>query len=180
MEKLYVLTGKARNGKDTITDILENIYKKKDKKVLKLSYGAYPKYYTKKIFNWDGKDETKPRDILTEVSMNARKLNPNYMIRRMEEDINILKENADIIIITDARMIEEMDMPKEKFKCTKVIKVQRPNFESPLSKDAQNHILETSIDNYSNYDYLIQNDADLESLKTKVQKLVSQIESEAN
>lgn len=179
MEKLYVLAGKARNGKDTVTDILEEIYTLKGKKVLKLSYGVYPKYYTKKLFGWDGKDETKPREILTEVSMKARKINPNYMIRRMEEDINILKEYSDIIIITDARMIEEIEMPKEKFKCTKVVKVERPNFESPLSEKQQTHILETSIDNYTNYDYIIKNDSDIEGLKEKVNIMVAHLESEA-
>jgi len=178
MERLYVLTGKARNGKDTVTDILKKLYIDKGKRVLKLSYGAYPKYYVKKLFNWDGNDETKPRETLIEVSMYARKINPNYMIRRMEEDINILKEYTDIIIITDSRMIEEMEMPKEKFKCTKIIKVERPNFQSPLSTEQQNHILETSIDNYTNYDYLITNDSGLDELKEKVENLVSQIESE--
>ena len=179
MERLYVLTGKARNGKDTVTDILEKLYTDKGKSVLRLSYGAYPKYYVKELFNWDGKDDTKPRELLTEVSMYARKINPNYMIRIMEEDINILKEYTDIIIITDSRMIEEMEMPKEKFGCAKVIKVERPNFQSPLSAEQQTHILETSIDNYTNYDYLITNDSGLDELKEKVENLVWQIESEA-
>lgn len=168
MEKLYVLSGKPRHGKDTVAKILEKIYE--GKKIIKLSYGVYPKYYVKEICGWDGKDETKPRTKLQEISLKAREKNPNYMVRRMEEDINILKDYVDIIIITDARLPEEVEMPKEKFNA-KTIKVIRTNFESPLTENEQNHILETSLDNYNNFDYIIKNDGDISSLFEKVLKI---------
>lgn len=169
MEKLYLLSGKARSGKDTVTQIIKNYYK--NKKVILLHYGFYPKNYVQLITGWSGSDEDKPRDFLNEIAMKAREVNPNYMVRRMEEDINILKDYADIIIITDARMEEEMEMPK-KFKETVTIRIERPNFESPLTKKQQNHIVENALNNYHKYDYVISNDGDLDDLKTKVERIL--------
>lgn len=173
MEKLFILSGKPRHGKDTFASLLEKNYK--NKKVLKLSYGKYPKYYVKEIFGWNGKDETKPRTKLQEISMKAREKNPNYMVRRMEEDINILKNYADIIIITDARLKEEVEMPKKKFKDAISIKIIRPDFISTLTKEEQSHILETALDDYSNFDYIIKNDGDILKLEKKALEIIGGI-----
>lgn len=173
MEKLYVLAGKARNGKDTVADMLEKKYKENGKKVIKLSYGVYPKFYGKLICDWDGNEETKPRTELQEISSEARSVNPGYMVRRMEEDINILQSYVDIMIISDSRMPEEVDMPKEIFKEAVTIKVERPNFESPLTLKEQQNIVETALDNYDKYDLTIINDGTLKELEDKVDNLIN-------
>lgn len=172
MEKLYVLAGKARQGKDTVAGIMENLYKEKGKKVIRLSYGTWPKQYGKILSDWDGKDETKPRTLLQEIAVESRKVNPGYIIRRMEEDINILNDYFDIIIISDSRMPEELAMPKEKFKESVSIKVIRPNFITPLKSHEKTSITETSLDNYEDYDYIIENEGTLEDLKIKVEELI--------
>lgn len=172
MEKLYVLAGKARQGKDTVAEIMEDFYKKQGKKVIRLAYGTSPKQYGKILSNWDGKDETKPRTLLQEIAIESRKVNPGYIVKRMEEDINILSNYFDIIIITDSRMPEELAMPKEKFKESVFIKVTRPNFISPLKPSEKTSIIETSLDNYEDYDYIIENEGTLEELRIKVEKLI--------
>ena len=177
MEKLFLLAGKARNGKDTVGEILKETYEQKGKKVLKLSYGVWPKYYGKLICHWDGNEETKPRSELQKISVESRHINPNYVVRRMEEDINILKDSFDVIIITDARMPEEVEMPKLKFKQTVTIKVERPNFVSPLSNKQQDSIIETALDNYDSYDYKIENSGTKDDLREKVQNLILLLES---
>ncbi len=172
MEKLYVLAGKARSGKDTMALFMENCLKEKGKKVIRLSYGIYPKYYAKLICNWDGKDETKPRSFLQKISVESRDINKGYVTRRMEEDINILKDYFDVIIITDSRLKEEVEMPKEKFKNVITIKVTRPNFKSPLTKKQQENIIETALDNYNNYDYIMENSGTLEEFKEKIKGIL--------
>ena len=172
MEKLYVLAGKARSGKDTTSEILDEIYTSKGKKVIKLSYGYYPQYYGSLICEWDGKEETKPRTELQNIALESRKINPGFIVRRMEEDINILQKYADIIIITDSRMPEEVNMPKAKFKETITIKVERPNYESPLTKVQKTSLIETALDNYHAYDYTIQNEGSLDDLKNKINNII--------
>jgi len=171
MEKLFVLAGKARSGKDTTADIIEKYYK--DKKIVRLMYAAPVKNYAKIISNWDGSEKDKPRDLLQEIAVNSRKINPGYTIRRMEEDINILKEYFDIIIITDTRMLDEITMPKEKFKETITIKLERKNIK--LSEKQKNNITETALDNYNDYNYIVLNNGSLEELENKI---IDIIESE--
>lgn len=170
MEKLYVLAGKARSGKDTTADFIEKYFK--ERRVIRLMYGAWVKHYAAMISDWDGSEETKPRELLQEIGVKSREVNPGYTIRRMEEDINILKDYFDIIIITDTRMPNEIMMPKEKFKEAITIKVVRDNFESSLTEEEKNNITETALDDYNDYDYVIKNDGSLEELEEKVIKIL--------
>ena len=48
--KIFILSGKARSGKDVCATLLENLYK--EKKVIKISYAYYLKNYLKKIGIW--------------------------------------------------------------------------------------------------------------------------------
>ena len=170
MERLYVLAGKARSGKDTTADFMEKYYK--DKKIIRLMYGAGVKIYATLLSSWNGSEEDKPRELLQRIAVDSRKVNPDYTIKRMEEDINILKDYCDIIIITDARMPDEVIMPKEKFKEAVTIKIERPNFESPLSLSQQKSLTEVALDNFNNYDYIISNDGTLEDLDKKIINLI--------
>ena len=173
MEKLFVLAGKARSGKDTVADIIMDYYE--DKKSIKRMYGSWLKDYVKMIYGWNGRDEDKPRTLLQEVGMKSRGLNPGYTIRRMEEDINILKDYFDIIIITDTRMMDEIVMPKEKFDECITIKIERENFENGLSKKEKNDITEIGLDGYNNYDYVIKNDGAIDDLKVKVINILKEL-----
>lgn len=170
MEKLYVLAGKSGSGKDATTEILNEIYQ--DKKVINLSYGYYIKEYTKWITDWNGSENTKPRTQLQEVALEARKINPNFLIRRMEEDINNLKKYADILIINDARFQDEIIMPKQKFKEAITIRIERPNVETKLTQKEKDNLTETALDNYEGYDYIVINDSSLENLKNKIIEIV--------
>ena len=172
MEKLFLLAGKARSGKDTAADYIEEYYS--DKKVIRLMYGGWIKEYAVMLSDWGGSEDDKPRELLQQIAVQSRKINPGYTIKRMEEDINILKDYCDIIIITDARMPEEVMMPKEKFKETITIKVWRNNFETSLTEKQQKDITEIALDNFDNYDYVLENDGSLDDFKEKVIKLIKE------
>ena len=61
--KIFLIAGKARSGKDTLSDFLiEEL--EKNNKVCRLQISGYLKYYIMKYFGWDGREETKPRDLL--------------------------------------------------------------------------------------------------------------------
>ena len=65
--KIFVISGKARHGKDTVALDIKEIYEKKGLRVINLAYGSYIKEYAKKISDWDGKEESKPRELLQEL-----------------------------------------------------------------------------------------------------------------
>ena len=130
---IYVICGKARHGKDTTALAIKEAYK--DKKVINLSYGSYIKEYAKKISDWDGNDETKPRELLqhlgTEVIRNQ--IDKEFFVKRLCDDIRVYSYYFDVITISDARFPNEIITPKKLFDNVVTIKVTRSNFETNLS-----------------------------------------------
>ena len=66
--KVFIIYGKARNGKDTVASMIEEYYK--DKKTINLQISSTLKEYAKKMSDWDGSDnETKPRELLQQLGI---------------------------------------------------------------------------------------------------------------
>jgi len=157
--KIYILSGKAKSGKNEVADIISNHLSNS----IQISYAHYLKEYVKKISDWDGNENTKPRDLLQSLGIDLiQKIDPNFLINRVIEDILVYSYFFDYIIITDARLINEVKMIKDKFDNAVSIRINRPNFDNNLTLDQQQHITEVELDNY-NFDYTIINDGDLES-----------------
>ena len=173
--KIFVIAGKARHGKDTVASIIGEIYK--DKKVINLSYGSYIKEYAKKISNWDGFEETKPRELLQTLGTEVirKNIDEDFFIKRLCDDIKVYSYYFDVITISDARFPKEIDAPKEMFDNVYSIKVVRNGFSSPLSDKEQAHSTETALDNYDNYDFVIENDGTIEDLEKKVEKILEDV-----
>lgn len=178
--KIFIMCGKARHGKDSTALYLKEKYEEKGKKVLILSYGSYIKEYAKKISNWDGKDETKPRELLQQLGTTVirNQIDEMFFVKRMLEDIEVYSYFFDVLIISDARLKSEVIEPRQKFKNVFAVRVVRPNFENGLTAEQQQHITEIDLDDYKEYDYYIVNDKTLEDLKIKVNNIVEDVENE--
>ena len=176
--KIYVICGKARHGKDTVALAIKKAYS--DKKVINLSYGSYIKEFARNISDWDGSDETKPRELLqhlgTEIIRNQ--IDKDFFIKRLCNDIRVYSYYFDVITISDARFPDEVIMPKKMFDDLIAIKVVRDNFETSLSSKEQNHSTETALDEFDDYDYVIENNGSIEELDKKVFKIVKEVEHE--
>ena len=176
--KIFLIAGKARSGKDTVADIMEKHYEAKGQKVVKLGFSEHIKTYAKKITGWDGNDKTKPRELLqvlgTDIIRN--KIDKDFFVKRTCEDIVIYKYYFDVIIISDVRYPNELEEPKKRFQNVITVKVDRPNFENELTEKEKKHATETALDNYTNYDYTIENDGDLNTLTNKVETLIEEVE----
>lgn len=168
---IYVLSGKAKSGKNTAADIIQNYYN--DKKCVQVSFAYYLKQYVKKITNWDGLDETKPRTLLQSLGIDLikNKIDDKLLIRRTIEDIFVYSYFYDVIIITDARLIDEVEAIKNKFDKVITIRINRSNYDNKLSLNEKNHITETNLDNYNNFDYIIEN----EEIEKKILKIMEEI-----
>ena len=169
MKKLYALAGKARTGKDSVAKIIENYYKKET--VLIYSSTMYLKQYIMKIYGWDGKEATKPREILQSLGREIKNQYPNFFIDRMEEDIRFLSEHYDIIIVTGVRLEKELAFLKQKFNAI-LIKTEKSVLDNNLTDKEKNDITETDVDNYYDYDYVIRNNGDLKELEEKVNSVL--------
>ena len=178
--KIYVISGKARHGKDTVALDIKEIYENKGLKVINLAYGSYIKEYAKEISNWDGAEETKPRELLQELGTDIirKKIDNDFFVRRICEDIKVYSYYFDIITISDARFPNEMEWPKKYFDDVINIRVIRDGYDSVLSEKEQKHLTETALDEYNSYDYVIHNDGTLDDLKDKVLEVVRKVEHE--
>lgn len=171
---IYLISGKARHGKDTTADIII-----KETQGTKISLAKTIKQYAVDYFGWDGKEETKPREFLqilgTEVI--REKLNdPDFHVRRTCEDISVISEykkimgeNAPIFIVPDCRYVNEIEGFIDCFGEQNVtsIRVDRPDFDNGLTEEQKNHKSEISLDNYQNFNYSISNTS-LDELKESV------------
>ena len=178
--KIYVISGKARHGKDTVAMDIKEIYEEKGLKVINLAYGSYIKEYAKRISNWNGDEETKPRELLQELGTDIirKKIDKDFFVRRICEDIEVYSYYFDVITISDARFPNEMEWPKKNFDNVINIRIIRDGYDSVLSEKEQKHLTEVALDEYNSYDYVIHNDGTLDDLKEKVSDVVRKVEHE--
>ncbi len=175
--KIIILSGKARAGKDTTMNFLNEIYSN----IIQLQYGSYIKEYAKKISNWDGSEETKPRELLQQLGTNIirENIDNKFFIKKMIDDIKVYSYFFDTIVISDARFKIEIDDIKNTFNNVIAVRIERPNFDNGLTSDQKKHPSEIDLDDYNKFDYKLINDGTLEDLKKKVEKLVEVIENES-
>ena len=172
---IYIIAGKARHGKDTCASIIDEIT---EKKCVNLSLAYTLKDYAKRISNWDGSDETKPRELLQVLGTDIirKNIDPMFFINRTIEDIKVFGYFYDVVTISDARFKNEIDGFRKNFSKVFVIHVNRPNFDNGLTEEQKNHPTEVDLDDYNNYDYVVENDSTIEALKEKIEKIVSEVE----
>lgn len=174
--KIFIIGGKARSGKDTVGKLIHEYYS--EKKVINLQYSYYIKEYAKRLSDWDGRDETKPRQLLCDLGTDLIRKQIDYLffINRMIEDIKVYQYFFDIIVISDARLKEEFTILKEQFDQVITIGLTRPNYDNQLTDTIKTAITETDLDDFHEYDYEIVNDGSLDELKEKVENLIEEVE----
>ncbi|MGE5456238.1 MAG: hypothetical protein ACM3O4_03955 [Ignavibacteriales bacterium] len=174
--KIYILSGKAGNGKNKIASYVNEIYEKVNKRTINLSYASYLKEYSKNILNWDGNEENKPREFLQQIGIELIKntIDNKMLIRRIVEDIKIYSYFYDVITISDARFKEEIETIKNIFDNVVVIHVFGLEDKNNLTVNQKKHISETALDDYRDYDYELDNTGTLNELKEKVESIVKE------
>ena len=175
--KIFVISGKAKSGKSTFAELLKSGLIKKGYKpcIIRITNTLYS--YAINYFGWDGSEETKPRKLLQEVGIELirEKMNKrDFLLKRLFEDIDILKNFFDVFIIPDARLIDEFENIKRKYDDVVLIKVERDKYDNKLSYEEANHITEKEMDLYDEYDYIVKNE-DCSSLRKKASEIVSKI-----
>ena len=166
--KIIIISGKASSGKS----LVGNIIKQNINNTVLLAYADYLKMYAKNIAGWDGSEDTKPRELLQQlgVELIKTKIDDNMLIKRIIEDIKVYSYFYDYIVITDARFPDEIESIKNEFDNVISIRVNRNIYS--LEKKYQNHSTETGMNEYNNYDYIINNNDDIKALELKVMEVV--------
>ena len=158
--KIYLVSGKARSGKNEVSKIIEEYYS--DRKCITISFGYYIKAYVKRISNWDGSEDTKPRELLQQLGIELikNKVDNKLFINRVIQDIEVFSYFYDVIIVSDVRLIDEIETLKNKYKDSISIRVIRDK-DNQLTDKQKNHLTEIDLDNYDKFNYVIDNNGNL-------------------
>ena len=95
----------------------------------------------------------------------------DFWIRMLKSDL--VSESTCLSIITDVRYKNEADFIKSNKGI--LIRVDRSEVQTP--KNISSHSSEMELDNYPNFDYIIENNGTLEELKSKVQLVYKSIKN---
>ncbi len=172
--KMFVIGGKAKTGKNTFGEYLREQLKDYGYKpcVMHITEPLYA--FAKNYFEWDGNENTKPREFLQKMGIEIiqQKLGKkDFLLNRLYEDIEILSEFFDAFIITDARLIHEFESIKDKYEEVVTIKLERKNYEDQMTDEERQHVTETELDQYEDFDFIIENRV-IDDLKTSAIEIV--------
>lgn len=175
--KIIIVSGKANSGKDTTCEFIDNYVKIRGLKTVNLQFSSYIKMYAKKISNWSGDDDSKPRTLLQELGTDIirKQIDNEFFIKRIIEDIKVYSYYFDVITISDARLPEEIESIYTSFKNVYRVNITRPNFNNSLNDQERKHATEVALDKYNNYDYVIVNEGTLQDLNEKAKKIVDEV-----
>lgn len=174
---IFVVSGKANSGKDTTCSLIKNQVFVKNKKCINLQFSSYIKMYAKEISGWNGEEESKPRTLLQNLGTEVirKKIDENFFIKRIIDDIKVYSYYFDVITISDARFPIELDSIKNAFDNVYKIRVERPGFSNNLTGKERKHETEIALDNYNDYDITITNDKTIDDLNKTIKDILMEM-----
>ncbi len=178
--ELYLIAGKAGSGKDTFATYLKEVLEEKGKNVC-LLHLTDPLYrMAENYFGYPNPKVEKPRSFLQTLGVEIidEKLGKKYfLVDRLSEDISILESFFDVGIICDGRLKKEIEELKRRYPCMMRILIQKDQLENALTDQEKNHRTETEVEEYDDYDEIVQNTT-LEALKREAEKIIKKREGE--
>lgn len=172
--KVILISGKAQNGKDTVAGTLQKKLTADNNRVLVTHYADLLKYICRNYFGWDGNKDEQGRQMLQYVGTDViRKQNPTLWVDFVAMILKYFHENWDYVIIPDCRFPNEVTTMIENGFDTVHLRVVRDNFESPLTREQQEHPSETALDDVVP-DYYINNSGTLADLEQTITKWIKE------
>lgn len=176
--KVICISGKAMNGKDTSAAFIKDALEGDENAVLITHYADLLKHICRSFFDWNGEKDEIGRHILQYVGTDIiRAQQPNFWVDFLISVLKLFKDEWDYVLIPDCRFPNEIDAMREAGFDVITLRIIRPNFETPLTEEQQQHPSEVSLDNYS-FDYTVYNDDTLDSLRCKMYKWVKKVEED--
>lgn len=167
-ERIIIFSGKQYSGKDTVAKIL--LEQMTDYRrfamgdVIKLEYGK------QKGLSYEEIEKNKPiyRQDLIDLGNWGRSVDPDYWLKKI-----ISQEGK--IIVTDVRVPHEYEIFKSAGAIAIRVEASRETRASRGELIGEGDITEVGLDNIKDWNFVIKNDSDYESLKTKAMGLVKKI-----
>lgn len=166
--KVICISGKAQHGKDTTASLMRSVLESDGHKVLIAHYGDLVKHICRTFFEWNGEKDTYGRSLLQRVGTDViRKQEPDYWVSFIAGILKFFDGEWGYVLIPDCRFPNEIDFLKKAGFDVVHVRVHRENFVSPLTKEQQEHLSETALDD-TVADYYINNHGTLSDLRRAV------------
>ena len=169
--KIIIFSGKQYSGKDTVAKIM--LAEMKDYKrcamgdIIKLTYGE------QKGLTYEEIEKNKPlyRQDLINLGNWGRAQDPDYWLKK------IIKQDGNIMV-TDVRVPHEYEVFKNAGAITIRVEASRETRASRGELVGENDITEVGLDNIKDWNYIIENNSDYETLKEKVYAIIKKIKED--
>ena len=168
VDKVIIFSGKQYSGKDTAAKImLEKMPTFKRcamGDIIKLTYGKEKGLTLDEI----EKNKAQYRPDLIKLGNWGREQDPDYWLKKIiEQDGNI--------IVTDVRVKHEYDVFKSAGAIAIRVEATRETRAKRGTLVGENDITEVGLDNITDWDFVIDNNSDYESLKLQVLEIIQKI-----
>ncbi len=167
-DKIIIFSGKQYSGKDTLAKIMLNAmpdYKRFAMgDIIKLTYGK------EKGLTYEEIEKNKPlyRQDLINLGNWGRAQDPDYWLKK-------ILEQPGNIMVTDVRVPHEYEVFKNAGAISIRVEADREIRAKRGELIGENDITETGLDNITDWDYIIENNSDYETLETQAQKLIKEL-----
>lgn len=169
MLKVIAISGRAGSGKDTVAKVIQKRLAEQWISCRIIHYADLLKYICKEYFDWDGQKDEKGRRLLQYVGTDVvRGWDANFWVDFVVTMLRFFRDRWEYVVIPDARFPNEIsELRNAGFDVTH-LRIERPGFDSILTKDQMAHPSETALSGYTP-DSTIVNSGTLTELQEAVQ-----------
>ena len=170
-DKIIIFSGKQYSGKDTVAKIMLNQMPEYKRcamgDIIKLTYGS------QKGLTYEEIEKNKPiyRQDLINLGNWGRSQDPDYWLKKIiEQDGNIR--------VTDVRVPHEYEVFKNAGAISIRVEASRETRASRGELIGETDITEVGLDDIKDWDYVIENNSDYETLKEIVDTVIKKIKED--
>lgn len=178
--KIFLISGKSASGKDTLATVMRTKLEESGLTCITLHFADLVKYYAKQYYNWDGVKDEDGRSLLQQLATDTvRAKYPDYWAETISKFLAAIPNDFDFALIPDTRFPNEIEVVKQYNPDVQTIRIQRFNeHEEPYTNPVftlfqLEHPSETSLDDYNNFDYIVDNHgSDLSELEDAAEAIL--------
>ena len=168
MKNIIILSGKQYSGKDTVgkilLDNLPDFRRCAMGDIIKLTYGKKHNLTYEEI----EQNKSRYRADLIELGNWGRSQHPDYWLNKIiEQDGNI--------IVTDVRVTHEYEIFKNNGAISIRVNATRQTRAQRGELVGEDDITETDLDNITDWDFVVDNNSDYETLKISTCKIIEKL-----
>ena len=180
--EIIIISGKSSSGKDTFAEMMRQKLEKVGCKCLTCHYADLVKHYAGIYYGWTGVKDEPGRQLLQELGTDkVRSKFPDYWAEAIGKFLAAVPDDFDCAFVPDARFENEIEVVKRYNPQAKIIRIERYNEDGTLylnpklTQDQHNHPSETSLDDYEDWDYIVENH-NLEELEESAEAILADLQ----